>query len=117
MAGLEIFVEHYIQTCYSFAPVCSGFFGRRASDAINTLILMSNPYSTQEYVPLTRFNSPGLDRRQNGIRSNIRHGRRGLRNRVVRNIRRDWPRVIHWTLMLLMAIFLSYYFYEILVAA
>jgi hypothetical protein len=78
---------------------------------------MSNPHSNPDEVPLIWLNTQGLDRHQNGTPPGVRHGRRVLRNSFVQNIRRQWARVIQWTLMLLFAIFLSYYFYDILVAA
>ena len=77
---------------------------------------MPNPHSSSN-VALTELNGRLLDRRRNGAQSNIRRRRRSLRNSIRRNMRRQWPRVIHWILMLLIAVFLSYYFFEILVAA
>jgi hypothetical protein len=79
-------------------------------------------------VPLNQFSSRGLDRRRNGIQRNARVGRnaragRNARTRsrqchnIGRNLPRQWKKALHWVLIFLLAIFLSYYFFQILVAS
>ena len=77
---------------------------------------MSNPRSNQNGILLGELNTQGSDEHQNRTWPRVGRWHQGLRHSFVRNIPRQWASVICWTFMLLFALFLSYYFYEILVA-